>query len=139
MGKWKSRPPLAAMPDATAAAIAQVEQNQRAFQKQDCIFVGKKRVLGKAKKGIRESRYFKSVGLGIKTPRAAIDGTYVDRKCPWTGNVNIRGKLITGMIKTTKMKNTVSSVRTTCTTSLSTTVSRSATRTRPCTSRPPSA
>merc|ERR1712086_994697 len=70
MGKWKSRPPLAAMPDATAAAIAQVEQNQRAFQKQDCIFVGKKRVLGKAKKGIRESRYFKSVGPGIKTPRA---------------------------------------------------------------------
>ena len=60
-------------------------QNQRAFQKQDCIFVGKKRVLGKAKKGIRESRYFKSVGLGIKTPRAAIEGTYVDRKCPWTG------------------------------------------------------
>ena len=131
-------------------------------------------MLGKAKKGIRESRYFKSVGLGIKTPRAAIDGTYVDRKCPWTGapaalerqeahtaprrgiihtialrpaavpvhvgrgsvlrtpyarvrlrfigphelcltprhlgstgNVNIRGKLITGVIKTTKMKNTV--------------------------------
>ncbi len=82
-------------------------QNQRAFQKQDCIFVGKKRVLGKAKKGIRDQRYFKSVGLGIKTPRAAIDGTYVDRKCPWTGNVNIRGKLITGVIKTTKMKNTV--------------------------------
>ena len=60
-------------------------QNQRAFQKQDCIFVGKKRVLGKAKKGIREQRYFKTVGLGIKTPRAAIDGTYVDKKCPWTG------------------------------------------------------
>merc|ERR1712086_1188875 len=102
-----SRPPLASMPDATAAVVAQVEQNQRAFQKQDCIFVGKKRVLGKAKKGIREQRYFKTVGLGIKTPRAAIDGTYVDKKCPWTGNVNIRGKLITGVIKTTKMKNTV--------------------------------
>ena len=95
------------MPDASAAVVAQVEQNQRAFQKQDCIFVGKKRVLGKAKKGGRETRYYKNVGLGIKTPRAAIDGTYVDRKCPWTGNVNIRGKLITGVIKTTKMKNTV--------------------------------
>lgn len=60
-------------------------QNQRAFQKQDCIFVGKKRVLGKAKKGIRDTRYYKSVGLGIKTPRTAIEGTYVDKKCPWTG------------------------------------------------------
>ena len=61
-------------------------QNQRAFQKQDCIFVGKKRVLGKAKKsGMRDSRYYKSVGLGIKTPRTAIEGTYVDKKCPWTG------------------------------------------------------
>merc|ERR1711935_1293647 len=55
-----------------------VEQNQRAFQKQDCIFVGKKRVLGKAKKGIRESRYFKSVGLGIKTPK--MKNTVIIRK-----------------------------------------------------------
>ena len=83
-------------------------QNQRAFQKQDCIFVGKKKVLGKkAKGGLRESRYYKSVGLGIKTPRSAIEGTYVDKKCPWTGSVNIRGKFLTGVIKTAKMKNTV--------------------------------
>jgi len=63
-------------------------------------------VLGK-KEGGREARYYKSVGLGIKTPRAAIEGSYVDKKCPWTGSVNIRGKLITGIIKTAKMKNTV--------------------------------
>ena len=81
-------------------------QNQRAFQKQDNIFVGQKRILGSKKPGIRETRYYKSVGLGIKTPRAAIEGTYVDKKCPWTGSVNIRGKMITGVIKTTKMKNT---------------------------------
>ena len=62
-------------------------QNQRAFQKQDNIFVGKKRVLGSKKPGIRETRYYKSVGLGIKTPRTAIDGTYVDKKCPWTGEL----------------------------------------------------
>merc|ERR1712032_315837 len=90
-----------------ASMGAQVEQNQRAFQKQDCIFVGKKKVLGKKAKGIRDTRYYKSVGLGIKTPRTAIEGTYVDKKCPWTGSVNIRGKLITGVIKTTKMKNTI--------------------------------
>jgi len=109
---WSTRAQDSERPRKTAAGPAFTLpiftwQNQRAFQKQDCIFVGKKRVLGKAKKGIRDQRYFKSVGLGIKTPRAAIDGTYVDRKCPWTGNVNIRGKLITGVIKTTKMKNTV--------------------------------
>lgn len=89
------------------ASLVGSPQNQRAFQKQDNIFVGKKRVLGSKKPGIRETRYYKSVGLGIKTPKAAIEGTYVDKKCPWTGSVNIRGKMITGVIKTTKMKNTV--------------------------------
>ena len=83
-----------------------VPQNQRAFQKQDQIFVGKKRVLSK-KGTAKEARYYKNIGLGIKTPRGAIEGTYVDKKCPWTGSVNIRGKLITGVVKTTKMKNTV--------------------------------
>jgi small subunit ribosomal protein S11e len=90
----------------STGVAATVEQNQKAFQKQDCIFVGKKRVLGK-KIALKQTRYYKSVGLGIKTPRSAIEGTYVDKKCPWTGNVNIRGKLITGVIKTTKMKNTI--------------------------------
>jgi small subunit ribosomal protein S11e len=35
-------------------------------------------------------RYYKNVGLGFKTPKAAIEGTYVDKKCPFTGNVSIR-------------------------------------------------
>ena len=82
-------------------------QNQRAFQKQDNIFAGKKRIVGAKKATVRETRYYKSVGLGIKTPRSAIEGTYVDKKCPWTGSVNIRGKFMTGIIKTAKMKNTV--------------------------------
>ena len=73
-------------PDHTCVAAAvPCAQNQRAFQKQDNIFVGKKRALGSKKPGIRETRYYKSVGLGIKTPRTAIEGTYVDKKCPWTG------------------------------------------------------
>merc|ERR1711967_189713 len=90
--------PHAAMSGASVAAT--VEQNQRAYQKQDNIFQGKKRVLGAKKATVRESRYYKSVGLGIKTPRNAIEGTYVDKKCPWTGSVNIRGKFMTGIIKT---------------------------------------
>ena len=73
-------------PVLTRLSVPVALQNQKAFQKQDCIFVGKKRVIGKAKKsGLRDTRYYKSVGLGIKTPRTAIEGTYVDKKCPWTG------------------------------------------------------
>merc|ERR1712086_141802 len=87
-------PLFAAAVMSSSGIAATVEQNQRAFQKQDNIFVGKKRVLGSKK-------------LGIKTPSAAIAGTYVDKKCPWTGSVNIRGKMLTGIIKTAKMKNTV--------------------------------
>ena len=81
-------------------------QNQRAYQKQDNIFQAKKRVAGAKKAGKTELRYYKPVGLGIKTPRTAIEGTYVDKKCPWTGNINIRGKFLTGVVKTNKMKNT---------------------------------
>ena len=76
---------LSAVSHAASPAAAPA-QNQKAFQKQDQIFVGKKRVLGK-KFSIRDTRYFKNVGLGIKTPRTAIEGTYVDKKCPWTGTL----------------------------------------------------
>ena len=104
--------PASSLPPSAGVALAHrafpplPRQNQRAFQKQDQIFVGKKRVLSK-KGTAKEARYYKNIGLGIKTPRGAIEGTYVDKKCPWTGSVNIRGKLITGVVKTTKMKNTV--------------------------------
>jgi small subunit ribosomal protein S11e len=46
----------------------------------------------------------KSVGLGFKTPTEAKDGVYIDKKCPWTGNVSIRGKLLRGTVVSTKMK-----------------------------------
>lgn len=49
-------------------------------------------MLGSKKPGIRETRYYKSVGLGIKTPRTAIEGTYVDKKCPWTGALHALSK-----------------------------------------------
>ena len=82
------------------------DQNQKAFQKQDAIFIGKKRVLGK--KGKKSQRYFrKSIGLGFKTPKAAIEGTYVDKKCPFTGNVSIRGRILKGLVISTKMQRTI--------------------------------
>ena len=83
----------------------EAEQTEKAYQKQDAIFVGRKRVLGqKSKKGMR---YYKSIGLGFKTPETAIKGNYVDKKCPFTGNVSIRGRILKGMVISNKMKNTV--------------------------------
>mmetsp|Transcript_27301 Transcript_27301/g.29797 ORF Transcript_27301/g.29797 Transcript_27301/m.29797 type:complete len:165 (+) Transcript_27301:36-530(+) len=83
----------------------EAEQTEKAYQKQDAIFVGRKRVLGKKdKKGVR---YYKSIGLGFKTPKAAIDGSYVDKKCPFTGNVSIRGRIMKAMVISNKMKRTL--------------------------------
>ena len=52
-------------------------------------------------------RYYKSIGLGFKTPKTAIDGNFVDKKCPFTGNVSIRGRILKAMVISTKMKRTV--------------------------------
>ena len=59
-------------------------QTQKSFQKQDGIFLGSKRVVAKG----RAPRYYRSIGLGFKTPEEAIKGNYVDKKCPFTGNVS---------------------------------------------------
>jgi small subunit ribosomal protein S11e len=45
--------------------------------------------------------------LGFKTPREAIDGTYIDKKCPFTGNVSIRGRILSGVVAKMKMKRTI--------------------------------
>ena len=89
-----------------AGAVVVADQNKTAFQKQDTIFLGAKRVLQK-KVGKKDLRYVKSVGLGIKTPKEASEMSYVDKKCPFTGNVTIRGRLLSGTVKTTKMDRTI--------------------------------
>jgi ribosomal protein S17 len=38
---------------------------------------------------------------------SASPGKYVDKKCPFTGNVSIRGRILSGVVKTTKMKRTI--------------------------------
>eukprot|EP00914_Ancora_sagittata_P009334 GHVO01017872.1.p2 GENE.GHVO01017872.1~~GHVO01017872.1.p2 ORF type:complete len:172 (+),score=27.27 GHVO01017872.1:28-516(+) len=87
------------------ATLSADVQTEKAFQKQDAVFIGSKRLTKKATKGIR--RYWKNVGLGFSTPREAKEGMYVDKKCPFTSNVNIRGRIIKGMIVSTKMKRTI--------------------------------
>jgi len=39
-------------------------------------------------------RWHKSIGLGFKTPKEAIEGNYVDKKCPFTSDVSIRGRIM---------------------------------------------
>ncbi|XP_048377408.1 40S ribosomal protein S11 isoform X1 [Stegostoma tigrinum] len=82
-------------------------QTERAYQKQPTIFQNKKRAL--VGEGSKEKlpRYYRNVGLGFKTPREAIDGTYIDKKCPFTGNVSIRGRILTGVVTKMKMQRTI--------------------------------
>merc|ERR1711990_672256 len=56
---------------------------------QDAVFVGRKRTLGNKQKS-----------KGKK-------GTYVDKKCPFAGNVTIRGRILKGLVLSTKMKRTI--------------------------------
>lgn len=37
----------------------------------------------------------------------AIEGTYIDKKCPFTGNVSIRGRILTGIVTKMKMQRTI--------------------------------
>ena len=80
-----------------------VTQTQKSFQKQDGIFLGSKKILMKG----RAPRYYRSIGLGFKTPKSAIEGNYVDKKCPFTGNVSIRGRVLKGLVISTKMERTI--------------------------------
>mmetsp|Transcript_10179 Transcript_10179/g.21336 ORF Transcript_10179/g.21336 Transcript_10179/m.21336 type:complete len:154 (+) Transcript_10179:48-509(+) len=75
-------------------------QTEKAFQKQEAVSL-----VGKA--GQRKGRWYKNVGLGIKTPKEAIVGDFVDKKCPFTGNVSIRGTILRGVVISTKMKRTI--------------------------------
>ena len=52
-------------------------------------------------------RFVRNVGLGIKTPDAAVETHYVDKKCPFVGDVAIRGRILKGLVKSTKMKRTI--------------------------------
>lgn len=82
-----------------------MDQTEKAYQKQDAVFIGAKRLLGKKSK--RAARYWRSIGLSIPTPKEAKEGRYVDKKCPFTGNVSIRGRILKGMCISHKMKNTI--------------------------------
>ncbi|CAK9146450.1 unnamed protein product [Ilex paraguariensis] len=83
------------------------EQTEKAFLKQPKVFLSSKKS-GKGKRpGKGGNRYWKSIGLGFKTPREAIEGTYIDKKCPFTGNVSVRGRILAGTCHSAKMTRTI--------------------------------
>lgn len=76
----------------------------------------------------KDKRWYKDVGLGFKTPAEAVSGTYIgacapffapclsthpsmlalaDKKCPFIGDVSIRGRILTGRVVSTKMTRTL--------------------------------
>lgn len=88
-------------------------QDERAFQKQPQIFQGfrggpiKGLPRKYARSSTRTTRYWKNIGLGFKVPTTAQTGDYVDKKCPFTGGVSIRGRILRGKIVKMHMKRTV--------------------------------
>jgi hypothetical protein len=53
-------------------------QSERAFQKQQHIFTNQKVKAAKSKKvGKGGRRWYKEIGLGFKTPKEAINGSYI--------------------------------------------------------------
>jgi len=80
-------------------------QNERAFQKQEGVFLSSKKVM--AKKTSSGVRFYKKIGLGFKTPQTAIEQSYVDKKCPFTSDVCIRGRIFKGVVISTKMTRTI--------------------------------
>jgi len=82
-------------------------QTERAYQKQTAINENTRRKAKKNVNGKGRLRYTKSVGLGFKTPHAAREGKYIDKKCPFTGNVSIRGRLMRGVVHSTATKRSI--------------------------------
>ncbi len=81
------------------------DQKETGFQKQGGVFLNSKALLAnKTKRGVR---YYKDIGMGFRTPKEAIEGTYVDKKCPFTSNLSIRGRIIKGMVISAKMDRTI--------------------------------
>jgi small subunit ribosomal protein S11e len=52
-------------------------QSERAYQKQPHIFLNQKVAAKSRRVGKGGRRWYKDVGLGFRTPKTAIDGSYI--------------------------------------------------------------
>lgn len=60
-------------------------QSERAFQKQPHVFQNSKVKVKSARPGKGGRRWYKDVGLGFRTPKAAIEGSYIGMSRHATG------------------------------------------------------
>ncbi|KAL1226556.1 Small ribosomal subunit protein [Trichinella spiralis] len=85
-----------------------IDQTERSFQKQPHVFLNRKTITAVGKKKSKKPlRWVRNIGLGFKTPQLAKEGNYIDKKCPFTGNVSIRGRILTGVVMKMKMQRTI--------------------------------
>ena len=82
-------------------------QHEKAYQRQDGVNENSRLAGSKRTNRSGHIRYWKNVGLGFKTPKTAINATYVDKKCPFTGKVSIRGRILRGIVHSTKMHRSI--------------------------------
>ncbi|KAI5147962.1 small subunit ribosomal protein S11e [Enteropsectra breve] len=55
----------------------------------------------------KSTRFHRDIGYGIATPQTAIDATYIDKKCPFTGEVIIRKRIFKGVVHKMKADKTI--------------------------------
>lgn len=73
----------------TTMATELTVQSERAFQKQPHIFLNQKSKATKSKKvGKGGRRWFKDVGLGFRTPKNAIEGSYIGMSNSWQSTLD---------------------------------------------------
>lgn len=54
-----------------------------------------------------DTRFYKQIGMNMTVPETAINANYIDKKCPFTGNVNVRGRIFKGKVIKMKAEKTI--------------------------------
>jgi len=58
-------------------------------------------IMGKGKSPV------KNIGMKIITPDEVFKGNYIDKKCPFKGQISIRGRVLRGTVVSAKMERTL--------------------------------
>uniref|UniRef100_A0A8C8WZW0 Small ribosomal subunit protein uS17 N-terminal domain-containing protein n=1 Tax=Panthera leo TaxID=9689 RepID=A0A8C8WZW0_PANLE len=73
-------------------------QAECAHPKQPTIFQKKQRVLMGDTGKEKLPRNYKNIGLGFKMPKEVTEGPCIDKKCPLSADVSIRGWILPGVV-----------------------------------------
>ncbi|KAF3961064.1 hypothetical protein CMV_014278 [Castanea mollissima] len=77
-----------------------------AYCNQKCFYarrnLGRERGLEKV-----ETVIGRTLDSNLRPPREAIEGTYIDKECPFSGNVSIGGCILAGTCHSSKMMRTI--------------------------------